>query len=144
MKKKRPKRKATRPRSSGSDSKEGEQSPALLQYKVIELSTVDELSLERAINDRVAEGWRLDGIHFAMRDSSKRPAMAFLLFIKAGSPAAREQASGDSGAAVARGARTISEGAAIPIVSSDPWKRLRELAGVEGEGEQEDFPRRPG
>ncbi|HME90725.1 MAG TPA: hypothetical protein VKE49_04830, partial [Myxococcaceae bacterium] len=82
MKKKRPKRKATKPRGRASDADEGEQSRVLLQYKVSELSTVDELSLELAINQRVAEGWKLEGIHFAMRDSSKRPAMAFILFTR--------------------------------------------------------------
>src|SRR5260370_466235 len=47
-----------------------------LEYKVVELSTVDELSLEQSINAAVARGWRLEGIQFAMRESSKRPAMA--------------------------------------------------------------------
>ena len=57
-------------------------------YKVVETSTVSEDELERIINARVAEGWTFDGMQFAMRDSSKRPAMAFLLFTRpADSPA---------------------------------------------------------
>jgi hypothetical protein len=32
----------------------------------------------------VAKGWSLDGIQFAMRESSKRPAMAFVLFTRDG------------------------------------------------------------
>ena len=51
-------------------------------YKVVETSTVSEDELERIINERVAEGWALDGIQFAMRESSKRPSMAFLLFTR--------------------------------------------------------------
>ena len=51
-------------------------------YKVVETSNVAEDELERIINARVAEGWVFDGMQFAMRESSKRPAMAFLLFTR--------------------------------------------------------------
>jgi hypothetical protein len=51
-------------------------------YKVVETSNVAEDELERIINERVAEGWIFDGMQFAMRESSKRPAMAFLLFTR--------------------------------------------------------------
>jgi hypothetical protein len=57
-------------------------SPRPIQYKVVELSTVDEGTLERTINDWVGQDWNLDGIQFAMREASKRPAMAFLLFTR--------------------------------------------------------------
>ncbi|HYH96558.1 hypothetical protein [Hyalangium sp.] len=59
-------------------------SPGPLQYKVVELSTVDEGSLERTLNEWVAKGWNLDGVQFAMRESSKRPAMAFVFFTREG------------------------------------------------------------
>ena len=55
------------------------------EYKVVEVSTVTDEELEVVINKWVKEGWILDGINFAMRESSKRPAMAFVIFIKAGS-----------------------------------------------------------
>jgi hypothetical protein len=51
-------------------------------YKVVETSSVSEEELERIINERVGEGWTFDGMQFAMRESSKRPAMAFLLFTR--------------------------------------------------------------
>ncbi len=54
----------------------------MLEYKVTELSTVTDEELEEAINTTVKEGWNLDGIRFAMSDSSKRPAMAFILFTR--------------------------------------------------------------
>ena len=54
-----------------------------LHYKVVELSTVDEGSLERTLNEWTTRGWNLDGVQFAMRESSKRPAMAFVLFTRA-------------------------------------------------------------
>jgi hypothetical protein len=52
-------------------------------YKVVEASTVTDEALERIINEWVAKGWVFDGIQFAMRESSKRPAMAFVLFTRA-------------------------------------------------------------
>ena len=51
-------------------------------FKVVETSSVTDDSLERIINETVALGWELDGIQFAMRESSKRPAMAFVLFTR--------------------------------------------------------------
>lgn len=51
-------------------------------YKVVELSTVSEETIEDTLNDMTAKGWHYDGMQFAMRESSKRPAMAFILFTK--------------------------------------------------------------
>ncbi len=51
-------------------------------YKVVELTTVTDEELERVINEWVDQDWILDTIQFAMRDASKRPAMAFILFTK--------------------------------------------------------------
>jgi hypothetical protein len=51
-------------------------------YKVVEASTVTDEALERIINEWVPKGWTLDGVQFAMRESSKRPAMAFVLFTR--------------------------------------------------------------
>ena len=53
-------------------------------YKVVETSSVTDEELERIINETVSQGWLLDGIQFAMRDSSRRPSMAFLIFTRAG------------------------------------------------------------
>jgi hypothetical protein len=54
---------------------------------VVELSLVDEATLERTLNVWVGEGWTLDSVQFAMRESSRRPAMAFVLFTREGEPA---------------------------------------------------------
>lgn len=51
-------------------------------YKVIEVATVTDEELEKVINEWVQKGWHLDTIQFAMRESSKRPAMAFVIFTK--------------------------------------------------------------
>ena len=55
-----------------------------LVYKVIESSNVADEELERILNEWVAQGWRFEGFHFAMRENSKRPAMAFVTFTKEG------------------------------------------------------------
>ncbi len=49
-------------------------------YKVVELSTVTDESIERALNEWAQKGFVLDGMQFAMRESSRRPSMAFLVF----------------------------------------------------------------
>ncbi len=60
----------------------------MLEYKVVETSTVTDEDLERILNEWVAQGWRFEGMQFAMRDASKRPAMAFVLFTRDGGDAA--------------------------------------------------------
>ncbi|MDH4017287.1 MAG: DUF4177 domain-containing protein [Actinomycetota bacterium] len=51
-------------------------------YKVVELSSVTDEEIERALNEWTGQGWTFDTMQFAMRDSSKRPAMAFLTFTR--------------------------------------------------------------
>lgn len=59
-------------------------------YKVIELGTVTEEAIEEALNEWSAKGWRFESMQFAMRESSRRPSMAFVLFtreqVEKGSP----------------------------------------------------------
>ena len=54
----------------------------MLKYKVVEISSVSEDTIEDALNDWTGQGWRFDTIQFAMRESSKRPAMAFVIFTR--------------------------------------------------------------
>jgi hypothetical protein len=53
-----------------------------IRYKVVETSDVSDVELERILNEWTAQGWTLDAVQFAMRDSSKRPAMAFVTFVR--------------------------------------------------------------
>jgi hypothetical protein len=55
---------------------------AEIEYKVVETSDVTQERLEQILNECSAQGWTLDAIQFAMRDSSRRPAMAFVIFTK--------------------------------------------------------------
>ncbi len=54
----------------------------MVEYKVVETSLVTDESLEEILNRWTADGWHFDGIQFAMREASKRPAMAFVLFTR--------------------------------------------------------------
>lgn len=54
----------------------------MLIYKVVELNTVSEDMLEEVLNEWTAKGWRFDGMQFAMRESQKRPSMAFVIFTR--------------------------------------------------------------
>jgi len=54
----------------------------MLKYKVVELATVSEDMIENTLNEWTAEGWTFGGLHFAMRESQKRPSMAFVLFTR--------------------------------------------------------------
>ena len=54
----------------------------MVNYKVIEIGTVTEEAVEVTLNDWTSKGWTFEGLQFAMRESSKRPAMAFVLFTR--------------------------------------------------------------
>lgn len=39
-------------------------------------------TLETALEERTAEGWGFESVHFVMREGSHRPAMAYLFFTR--------------------------------------------------------------
>ena len=49
---------------------------------MVETSDVSAESLEQILNEWTARGWRFEMMQFAMRDASKRPAMAFVTFVR--------------------------------------------------------------
>ena len=53
-----------------------------LVYKVVELNMVTDEAIETTLNEWTPQGWKFEGIQFAMRDSSKRPSMAFVTFTR--------------------------------------------------------------
>jgi hypothetical protein len=52
------------------------------RFKVVETSSVTDEELESILNEWTEQGWKLDNIQFAMRESSKRPSMAFVTFTR--------------------------------------------------------------
>jgi hypothetical protein len=55
-------------------------------YKVVEISPVSDETLERALNDLTRAGWSFESIHFAMREGSHRPALAYVFFVRGEPP----------------------------------------------------------
>ena len=55
---------------------------SVTRWKIVETSSVTDESLEGIVNDWTGQGWTFEGMQFAMRESSKRPAMAFVLFTR--------------------------------------------------------------
>lgn len=51
-----------------------------MSYKVVEISVVTEEEIENVLNEWTKKGYVYEGMQFAMRESSKRPAMAFVIF----------------------------------------------------------------
>ena len=57
--------------------------PTRTRWKIVESSSVTDDALEGIVNEFTGAGWTFEGIQFAMRESSKRPAMAFVMFTRA-------------------------------------------------------------
>jgi hypothetical protein len=53
-----------------------------IEYKFIELSIVTDETIEEAVNALVRQGWHWDGIRFVTTESSRRPQMAFVSFVR--------------------------------------------------------------
>jgi len=53
-----------------------------MPYKVIETSIVTDEEIERILNKWTAQGYVFENIQFVNVVSSRRPAMAFILFTK--------------------------------------------------------------
>jgi hypothetical protein len=51
-------------------------------YKVIEISLVTDETLEEQLNTWSGRGWQFESIHFVVRENSRRPAMAFVFFVR--------------------------------------------------------------
>ena len=55
---------------------------AKTEYKIVELATVTDESLEQTINEWTGEGWRFDMVNYVTQASSRRPVMAFVFFTR--------------------------------------------------------------
>ncbi|MEZ4400309.1 MAG: hypothetical protein R3B06_09845 [Kofleriaceae bacterium] len=55
-------------------------------YKFVEVAPVTAEALAEVVNATVAEGWAFDGIRFVTTEASRRPAMAFVSFVRAAAP----------------------------------------------------------
>ena len=53
-----------------------------LEYKVVETTEVHDENLSAILNEWTSQGWTFESFNFAMRESSRRPQMAFVLFTR--------------------------------------------------------------
>ena len=60
----------------------------MLTYKVIEIPIVTDEAIEAVLNEWIAQGWHFDSLQFVVREASKRPSMAFILFVRQDRPVA--------------------------------------------------------
>ena len=58
----------------------------MLTYKVIEIPIVTDETIEAVLNEWTAQGWHFDSLQFVVREASKRPSMAFVLFTRSEQP----------------------------------------------------------
>lgn len=66
-------------------------------YRVVELSTVTDESIQDALNEAFQKGLGMDAVHFVMREGTRRPSMAFLVFTEAAAKKAKKATSPRSG-----------------------------------------------
>jgi hypothetical protein len=51
-----------------------------MKYHVMETTEVTAETIEQLLNRCTEKGWRFEGMHFVVKESARRPSMAFLLF----------------------------------------------------------------
>ncbi len=52
------------------------------EYRIVETQVVTDEALTRILNDETQRGWVYEGMTFVPNDSSKRPKMAFVIFVR--------------------------------------------------------------
>lgn len=54
----------------------------ITEYRVVEVQVVTDEALTRVLNAETKKGWVFDGMTFVPNDASKRPKMAFVIFVR--------------------------------------------------------------
>lgn len=53
-----------------------------MEYKVVETSQVTDEKLQQILNEWCAQGWQFERFEFVTSEASRRPVMAFVLFVR--------------------------------------------------------------
>jgi len=69
---------------------------------------VTDETLQDALNLYSAQGWHFEGIHFVVRESSRRPSMAFVAFIREEPEPPEEEEEGE-GSLNAKGGTSVEK-----------------------------------
>lgn len=54
----------------------------ITEYRVVEAQVVTDEVLTRILNEETKKGWVFDGMTFVPNEASKRPKMAFIIFVR--------------------------------------------------------------
>jgi hypothetical protein len=54
----------------------------ITEYRVVEAQVVTDETLTRILNEETRKGWVFDGMTFVPNEASKRPKMAFVIFVR--------------------------------------------------------------
>ena len=54
----------------------------ITEYRVVESQVVTDEALTRILNEETRKGWVFDGMTFVPNEASKRPKMAFVIFVR--------------------------------------------------------------
>ena len=54
----------------------------ITEYRVVETQVVTDEALTRILNEESQKGWIFDGMTFVPNEASKRPKMAFVIFVR--------------------------------------------------------------
>lgn len=54
----------------------------ITEYRVVEAQVVTDEVLTRILNEETKKGWVFDGMTFVPNEASKRPKMAFVIFVR--------------------------------------------------------------
>lgn len=63
----------------------------MITYKVLELSPVDESSLQEALNTWVPQGWIFERLEFVQQEGVRRPVMAYIFLVRKAEDEAQER-----------------------------------------------------
>lgn len=56
--------------------------PDAPSYKVVEIVDVTDVTIEEALNRWSGKGYRMESVQFVTQTGSRRPSMAFLVFVR--------------------------------------------------------------
>jgi hypothetical protein len=54
----------------------------ITEYRVVETQVVTDQALTHILNEETRAGWVFDGMTFVPNEASKRPKMAFVIFVR--------------------------------------------------------------
>jgi hypothetical protein len=90
-----------------------------IEYKFVELSIVTDETIEEVVNTLVRQGWHWDGIRFVTTESSRRPQMAFVSFVREAPERGKDKAKDKGGDGESQASKDAAEARPGPRLVTD-------------------------